>query len=235
MTTGGVSAILPAWNEADRIGATVAAALSLPSVTEVIVVDDGSTDATAHAARVAGAVVVRLEHNRGKARAMEAGADRASGAFLLFLDADLGDTAGEARVLLPPVVEGRVEMTIATFPVIPGRGGGSGIVVRVSRAGIARLTGHTVRAPLSGQRCITRAAFAAARPLARGFGVETALTIDVLRAGGRILEIDTAMDHRVGQNDWRARRHRARQLRDVLLALAPRRFGKARVCGTTET
>ena len=47
--------IIPAWNEADRIGATVQAAFGLPSVSEVIVVDDGSGDDTADAASAAGA------------------------------------------------------------------------------------------------------------------------------------------------------------------------------------
>lgn len=217
-----VSVIVPAYNEADRIGATVAAARALPGVTEVIVVDDGSPDATAEAAKKAGAIVVRHEKNAGKARAMETGADKTAGDLLLFLDADLGETAREASVLLGPVQSGEADVTIATFPVIPGRGGGMGVVVRVSREGVRRATGRTMAAPLSGQRCLTREAFAAARPLAPGFGVETAMTIDVLRAGFRILEVPTRMDHRVTGRDFRARVHRARQLRDVLLALLPR-------------
>ena len=69
------------------------------------------------------------------------------------------------------------------------------MIVRLSRAGIRRATGRTLAAPLSGQRCITRAAFDAARPLARGFGVETAMTIDMLRAGFRVLEVPTKMNH----------------------------------------
>ncbi len=154
---------------------------------------------------------------------MEAGADAADPAhLLLFLDADLGVTAAEAAVLIPPVSSGAADMTIATFPVVPGRGGGRGIVVRASRWGIRRLTGRTMAAPLSGQRCLTPAVLRAARPLARGFGVETGLTIDALRAGFRVVEVPTTMDHRVGQNDWRAQVHRARQLRDVVRAMVPR-------------
>jgi glycosyltransferase involved in cell wall biosynthesis len=229
MTPAHVAVVIPAYNEADRITATVHAAFALPFVTEVVVVDDGSGDDTADVARAAGATVIRQSHNAGKAAAMEAGVDAVGDTdLLLFLDADLGATAAEAAVLLPPVIEGVADMSIATFPIIPGRGGGRGIVVRTSRWGIRRLTGRTMAAPLSGQRCLTRAAFAAARPLARGFGVETALTIDVLRAGLRVVEIPTTMDHRVGQNDWQAQWHRARQLRDVLLALLPRLTGTRR-------
>ena len=217
-----VTAIIPAYNEADRIMATVEAARALPGVHQVIVVDDGSTDGTAGNARQAGAVVTAHRRNRGKAAAMETGADAATGDMLLFLDADLGATASEAAVLVSPVLAGEADMTIATFPVHPGRGGGSGMVVRLSRWGICRLTKRTLLAPLSGQRCITQAAFSAARPLARGFGVETALTIDVLRAGFRVAEVPTQMDHRVTGRDWRARRHRLRQLHDVARALLPR-------------
>jgi glycosyltransferase involved in cell wall biosynthesis len=192
-------------------------------VSDVVVVDDGSTDATADAARETGvAVVVRQERNRGKAKALEAGFTHATGDLLLLLDADLCETACEAAALVAPVVEGKADMTIATFPVVPGRGGGRGIVVRLARAGIRRATGRTMVAPLSGQRCLTRAAFQSALPFARGFGIEVGLSIDVLRAGFRVVEIETQMDHRVTQNDWRAQRHRLRQLRDVALALLPR-------------
>lgn len=220
-----VSVVIPAYNEADRIAETVAAARGLRGVEEVLVVDDGSTDATASVAAAAGARVVRQTRNAGKAAALMAGFSQAHGESLLLLDGDLGATAAEADVLIAPVLAGFADMTIATFPVVPGRGGGMGIVVRLSRWGILRATGTTMQAPLSGQRCLRREVFAAALPLAAGFGVETALTIDALKAGFRLLEVPTTMDHRVTQNDLRARLHRARQLRDVAKALLFRRRG----------
>src|SRR6476660_3793221 len=70
----GVAAVIPAKDEADRIAATVRAVLGLPGVDLVVVVDDGSTDATAEVAREAGAEVVRHARNRGKAAAMTTGA-----------------------------------------------------------------------------------------------------------------------------------------------------------------
>ena len=214
-----LSVLIPAYTEADRICRTVQAALTLPGVTEVLVIDDGSTDDTALVAEKAGAKVVRLEINQGKAGALLAGGASATGDLLLLLDADLGQTASEAHVLISPVLAGEADVSIATFPVVPGRGGGRGVVVRVSRWGIERATGRTMAAPLSGQRCLTRAAWDAAQPLARGFGVETAMTIAILKAGFQVVEVETQMDHRVTQNDWRGRVHRLRQLRDVLLAL----------------
>ena len=222
MSVPSISVIIPAYNEADRIAATVTAAQKLPGVCEVVVVDDGSTDTTSTAAEAAGARIVRLAENGGKARAMEAGADAAQAGIYLFLDADLQETAGKAVGLIAPVLSGAADMTIAVFPTIPGRGGGMGLVVRLSRWGVQRITGRLLSAPLSGQRCLRRQVLAEARPLARGFGVETALNIDALLAGFTVVEIETSMDHRVTGRDLRARLHRARQLRDVTLALVPR-------------
>ena len=69
-----VAVVIPAYNEADRVGATVTAARALPGVDVVVVVDDGSRDATAGVAREAGARVLRYAGNHGKAMAMMVGA-----------------------------------------------------------------------------------------------------------------------------------------------------------------
>jgi glycosyltransferase involved in cell wall biosynthesis len=224
---GDTAVVIPAKNEADRIGLTVKSALTLPGVDLVVVVDDGSTDQTGRVARVAGAKVVRHSRNRGKAAAMESGAeavrllDAETPHHLLFLDADLAGTAQAAAPLIAPVRAGEADMTIAVFATRV-KLAGHGLVVRVSRDGIRRATGFTATQPLNGQRCLTRDAFEAARPLAHGFGVETALTIDLLRKGFRIREVEVEMAHRATGSDWRAQVHRARQLRDVMLALATR-------------
>ena len=223
----GVAAIIPAKDEGDRIGATVAAALVLPGVDLVVVVDDGSSDQTGRVAKAAGARVVRHSRNRGKAAAMESGAeavrllDGAESRHLLFLDADLGETARMAAPLIEPVVAGEADMTIAVF-VTRVKLGGHGFVVKLAREGVQRITGWTPDQPLNGQRCLTRAAFEAARPLARGFGVETGLTIDLLRKGFRVREVQVEMAHRATGTDWKAQLHRARQFRDVARALVAR-------------
>ncbi|WP_182881887.1 MULTISPECIES: glycosyltransferase family 2 protein [unclassified Microbispora] len=219
--------VIPAKDEAERIGATVSAALKLPGVDLVVVVDDGSSDETGRVARAAGARVVRHSRNRGKAAAMESGAEAAGlldadhARHLLFLDADLGETAAAALPLIAPVRAGEADMTIATFATRV-KLGGHGIVVRVARDGIKRLTGWEATQPLNGQRCLTRDAFEAARPLAHGFGVETGMTVDLLRKGFRVVEVEVEMSHRATGTDWRSQVHRARQLRDVGLALAAR-------------
>ncbi|MFG1947346.1 glycosyltransferase family 2 protein [Nonomuraea sp. NPDC048826] len=227
MTAGDTAVVIPAKNEADRIGLTVTSALGLPGVDLVVVVDDGSTDQTGRVARAAGAKVVRHSRNRGKAAAMETGAeavrllDDGAARHLLFLDADLAGTAEAAAALAEPVRSGLADMTIAAFT-NRVKLAGHGIVVRLSRDGIRRATGFEASQPLNGQRCLTREAFEAARPLAHGFGVETALTIDLLRKGFRVVEVEVDMAHRATGSDWRSQLHRARQLRDVALALAAR-------------
>jgi glycosyltransferase involved in cell wall biosynthesis len=227
-----VAAIIPAYNEADRVGATVAAARSLPGVDVVVVVDDGSGDATASVAESAGACVLRHQRNRGKAAAMETGAEairlldqrepRDGPRHLLFLDADLGPTAAAAGPLIEPVAAGEADMAIAVFA-NRVKAGGHGFVVRLSGTGIRRATGWTPAQPLNGQRCLSRAAYDAARPLARGFGVETAMTIDLKRKGLRLVEVEVDMAHRATGTDARAQLHRARQFADVAWALAMRR------------
>lgn len=231
-----VGVVVPARNEVARIGATVEAARRIDCVDLVVVVDDGSTDATAEAARAAGAVVVAHARNRGKGAAMQTGAAAVAAAdgrevrtgaarrHVMFLDADLGQSAANAGALAVPVRAGTADLAIAVLPPQSAPGGGRGLVVRLSRAGIASGAGgwHATQ-PLSGQRCLTREAFDAALPLAHGFGVETALTIDLLRKGFRVVEVPVDLQHRVTGRDWRAQVHRGRQYVDVARALAVRR------------
>lgn len=228
--------MIPAKNEESTVAATVAAADALPAVATVIVVDDGSTDRTAQYATAAGAIVVSHDRNRGKAAAIESGVNalgvleqrdnRPEADAILLLDADLGDTAAGAAPLIEPVLSGTAALTIAVLPEQTTAGGepagGHGIVVTTARRGIEELCGFLARAPLSGQRCITRRAFELASPLAAGFGVEVGMTIDVVRAGLTVREIDVDLQHRATGNDLAGQLHRANQLKDVTRALAAR-------------
>jgi len=233
-SSGDVAVVIPAKNESDRIQATVTGAAGLPGVDMVVVVDDGSTDDTAALAGDAGATVVRHSRSRGKAAAMRTGAEAvrlvettatagtaSPPRHLLFLDGDLGATAAEAGPLIEPVRAGDADMTIAVFT-DRVRQGGRGFVVGLSGAGIERATGWRPAQPLNGQRCLTRVAFELGRPLAAGFGVETALTIDLLNLGMRVTEVEVPLAHRATGNDWHSQVHRARQFADVARALAVR-------------
>ena len=227
---GDVAVVIPAKNEADRIQATVTAAAGIPGADLVVVVDDGSRDGTAAVAESAGAIVLRHSRSRGKGAALETGAeavrllernDHSQRHYLLFLDGDLAESAGCAGALVQPVRDGQADMTIAVFT-DRVRAGGHGFVIGLSGAGIRRATGWAPAQPLNGQRCLTQAAFEAARPLAAGWGVETGLTIDLLRQGFRVTEVEVPMAHRATGTDWRAQLHRARQFAGVACALAVR-------------
>ena len=231
-----VAVVIPAKDEAARIAATVRACRAIPRVDLVVVVDDGSVDSTQDHARAAGAVTVRHSVTRGKASALETGAgvvamrDYKDGPtrLLLFIDADLGDSAASCADLVPPVVDGVADMSIAAPPKQAGAGG-RGRVVRAARAAIAAATGWAPVAPLSGQRCLTRRAYEAAAPLADGWGVEVGLSIDVLVAGMTVIEVPCDITHRVTGNDRAGKFHRAAQYRDVLWAVSARRLRGHRV------
>jgi hypothetical protein len=223
-----VAAVIPAHDEANRIAATVRAARAIPGVDLVLVVDDGSEDGTQHAARDAGAVVVRHSHNRGRAAAIETGAAVVAmrdvpgrpPRSLLLLVADLAESAVALAALLPPVLAGEADMTVALLPPAPT---GRGIVVRAAGRAIAQLTGWSPAAPLSPLRCLTRAAYESATPLAHGAGIEPAMTIDLLRDGYRVLEVPVELRHHVVPGTLRSQARRVSGARDVELAINARR------------
>lgn len=215
-----IAVLIPAHNEAERIADTVAASLAIPGVTLCVVVDDASTDDTAMIAEGAGAKVVRLSHNAGKGAALEFGAMRVENAdVVLLLDGDLGGTAAQGELLLAPLLEGRADMSVATFPRPAGKAG-FGLVKGLARWGIARMGGGFMAdAPLSGQRALTRECFSTVRPFQAGYGVEVGLTVRALRGGMRVMEIPTTMSHAATGRDMAGFIHRGRQFVHVAIAL----------------
>ena len=221
-------AVVAAKNEAERLASTLHhLQTGVTQVGAIVVVDDGSTDATADIARRHGARVERHAKNRGKAAAMMTGAWSAKAAHpeaaVLFVDAVLQESAAALGVLCDPVLDHSTDMAIAVLPPQDRPGGGFGLVVRLAAQGIEDVTGWRPVQPLSGMRCVRRQTLDQAMPLARGWGVEVALTIDVLNDGGRVIEVPCPLQHRVTGRDWRSQLHRARQFRDVWIALARRR------------
>jgi len=220
--TSRVVALVAARNEAERIGATVEALLSFAD--EVVVVDDASEDETASLALGAGATVLRIPARAGKGRALEGALDRLADAGVwVFADGDLGSSARALDRLADAVLQGGADLAIADPPA--QKGGGFGLVKKAAGRAISRLTGFRPRAPLSGQRAVSARALAACRPLARGFGVEAAMTLDALRAGLRVVELPVPVHHRPTGRTLGGFVHRGRQGLDILVALVVRALG----------
>ncbi|MCW3060916.1 MAG: glycosyl transferase family 2 [Capsulimonas sp.] len=223
-----VCALIPAYNEEQRISKTVAALRSRREIHTIIVVDDGSSDGTVQAAEAAGADVVLKQKNQGKGAALTAAyaAAKEIGNIFLLLDADLGASATESVKLLPPLLRGDADMAIGLLPPDPafaatGQSGGRGFVVRLANWGIHRRTGQTFRQPLSGQRAVRREVLEAVHgKFANGFGVEVALTIGAIKAGFRVVEVETAFRHHVTGGEWSDIVHRGKQFRDVAKTIA---------------
>ena len=108
-------AVIPAYNEEDTIGSMVLT--TRLHVTHVIVVDDGSHDRTAEVARLAGADVITLPENVGKAAAVMQGLNEArtfSPAAVVVLDGDGQHSARDIPIILDPVLTGSADLVIGS-------------------------------------------------------------------------------------------------------------------------
>jgi len=219
--------VVAALDEADRISATLAAlAVAFPG-TPVWVADDGSTDATPELARAAGATVVRSPRVIGKGQAMTLGIraalsdSTAADPIVVLCDGDLGASARELPALADAIRRGEADLAVATFA--RRVGGGFGLAVAFARWAIHRRCGLRTTAPISGQRAIRASVLRCMLPFASGFGMEVGMTIDAVRAGRRVIEIDLDLAHRATGRTPAGFLHRARQLLDFVRAYLARR------------
>jgi hypothetical protein len=206
-----LTVLIAARDEEGTIGKTVTALRGAFPTAEVLVADDGSRDGTAAAAEAAGARVVRLPR-LGKGQALALAEREAPGGPLLLSDADLEGN-------LAPLAESEADLAVAVFA--ERQGGGFGLAKRAGRALIMARSGFDAREPLSGQRALSPAARAVCFPTAPGFGCEVRSTIDAVRAGLRVEEIELPLRHRATGRDLPGFAHRARQLVDAALACGP--------------
>jgi glycosyltransferase involved in cell wall biosynthesis len=179
-----VSIVLPAKNEAATIGDVVAGLRQRYPEAEVLVIDDGSRDATAQAARDAGARVVSQPYSKGNGAAIKRGAQAARADILIFMDGDgQHDPADVARLL---------ERMAAGFDLVVGARSGLGSQASIARWGAngfynrlaSWMVGQRIDDLTSGFRAVERRKFLSfLYLLPNGFSYPTTSTMAFFRAG----------------------------------------------------
>jgi glycosyltransferase involved in cell wall biosynthesis len=209
--------IVAARDEADRIGASVDGLKAVFPDAEIWVGDDASTDGTAEVALAHGAQVVSRGRPHGKGGNVTAAAEaaltgREPPRLVLVCDGDLGTSAGELSGLVRAVDADECDLAIAAFR--SRVGGGFGIALRFARWAIRSRCGYEAGAPISGQRAMRGEVLRAVLPFAKGYGMEIGMTVDAVRAGYSVGEIELDLEHRATGRTLGGFLHRGRQLRD---------------------
>jgi glycosyltransferase involved in cell wall biosynthesis len=241
--------IVTAHNEADRLPATLRALAGAFPGARILVADDGSTDGSAEVAAANGAEVVRSERNVGKGGVATLAAQRllalapavdapAAGTpappspvpappapdglpVVLLCDGDLAASADALKLLVEEVRAGRADLAVAAFATRVG--GGFGWALGFARWAIRKRCGYEAGAPISGQRALRADILPAVIPFAPRFGMEIGMTIDAVRAGFRVSEVELPLAHRATGKTLRGFLHRGRQLRDFVAVWWARR------------
>lgn len=188
-----ISIILPAFNEEGTIAAVVRGCReAVPTLTEILVIDDGSSDQTATRAREAGANVIRIDPNGGKGNALRLGIERSVGNVLVFLDADGQDDPGEIPMLLDALHAGADLVVGSRFL---GRFD-PGAITPINRFGNQLLTGVVnllfgvrLTDTQAGFRAVRRSLLERMALAARHYDIETDLLLQAMRVGGRVVEL----------------------------------------------
>jgi glycosyltransferase involved in cell wall biosynthesis len=211
--------IVAARNEADRIGATLDALARAFPDSPLWVADDASSDGTAEVALTHGARVVSRGRPHGKGANVTAAAEAALSEepvpdVALLCDADLGNSAASLSDLVAAVEGGSCDLAIAAFA--RRIGGGFGLALGFAGWAIERRSGYRAEAPISGQRAMRVELLREVLPFASGYGMEIGITVDAIRAGYRVREIELDLSHRATGRSLAGFVHRARQLRDFV-------------------
>jgi glycosyltransferase involved in cell wall biosynthesis len=207
-----VSVILPAKNEAEGLRRTLPAVRTLLPDAEVIVVDDGSTDATAAVATEFGARVVASPYSMGNGAAVKRGARAAEGNILVFMDADAQHAAADIPRLLGKIEEG-FDMAVgarnAGGQANVGRGAANAFYNRLA----SWMTGHRVEDLTSGFRAVRADRFREfLHLLPNGFSYPTTSTMAFFRSAYPVAYVPIEVARRIGKSHIRPLRDGARFL-----------------------
>ena len=187
-----VSVIIPAYNEEKTVSHVVKVVKSLNYITEVIVVDDGSTDQTAIMAIDAGAIIINHIKNRGKGAAIKTGFKNSKGDIVVFLDADIKNlTKSQVDNIIKPIMNGEADITKTKFKREAGR------VTELTAKPLLNFFFPEIKfdQPLSGQFAAKRS-FLNKIKLEDDYGVDVGIVLDADVMGMRVKEVDIGkVDH----------------------------------------
>ena len=194
------SVVIPAFNEAQAIGPLVAALRAAASWHQIIVVDDGSGDATAERAREAGATVVQHPYNKGNGAAVKTGIRTATGDYVLIIDGDGQHRAADATRIVSKlgvydlVIGARSMGTQANHARLLGNSALNWLA--------SYLTGRTVPDLTSGFRAARRSHLREfLHLLPNGFSTPTTTTLAFIKAGYNVWFEPVEAEARVGRSN----------------------------------
>jgi glycosyltransferase involved in cell wall biosynthesis len=200
-----VSVVIPAMNEAGAIASVVRELLAAATWREILVIDDGSTDATAAEAAAAGARVIRHPYNKGNGASVKTGIRAAQGDYLLIIDGDGQHTAADALRLVDKL--GEYDLVVgARSPATH-----AGLRRRLGNAALNALASYLAQYRIPDLTSGVRAArLDALREfitlLPNGFSTPTTTTLCFLRAGYNVAFEPIEARARVGQSKIRLTR-----------------------------
>ncbi len=210
-----VSIVIPAYNEADAIGNVVGLLKAAAAWHEIIVIDDGSKDATAGAASAAGATVVTHPYNKGNGAAVKSGIRRATGEFILIVDGD-----GQHR----PEDSRRLVARLGEYDLVIGARSASTQATHARRFGnsalnwlASYLTGREIPDLTSGFRgARTEHLREFIHLLPNGFSTPTTTTLAFIKGGYNVAFEPVEARSRVGESKIRLARDGAKFLMIIL-------------------
>ena len=181
-----VSVILPAYNEEKTVDSVIKTVKALNYVDEIIVVNDGSLDATEQVAKDAGAIVISHTKNRGKGAAIKTGFKNSKGDVVVFIDADLQKLVPkQVDKMIQPILNGEADVTKTKFKREAGR------VTELTAKPLLSFFFPEIRfeQPLSGQFAAKRS-FLNNIQLEDDYGVDVGIVLDADVMGARVKEVD---------------------------------------------
>lgn len=198
-----ISVVIPARNEQSSVGRVVAKVREVLPLAEVIVVNDGSTDATVETAVSAGARVVNHPRGLGNGAAIKSGARAATGELLVFMDADGQHDPGDIPRLLAALDEG-YDMVVGARD----RGGQANAGRALANGFYNRfaswMTGYRIEDLTSGFRVARAARFREFLSLLpNGFSYPSTSTIAFIRSAYPVGYLPIRVDKREGQSHIR--------------------------------